>query len=320
MIVGKLLHIISAMLVAILATSCQPHDPFCFHHPHNLVIVEYDWSEAPDAIGIGGTRALFYRSDDGSYVMTADFSGMKGGEIYLREGEYDVISYNSDTEKLFWRGSESITSLETYTRNASLTEELPGFNYEKIPGLVLTPDRIWSAQKMNVKVNRNDTTVITLMPRKVTYEVIWEVTGIKGANRVNACAVSISNVGGSLYLKNERTDNNESLMSGIGKRITKNRTGEVDEIGGFSGKFESFGCTFSDDCKHTFTIYCWAKGGNIKSSYDVTDQFHIVKEDRKIYIKIDADFSIPTGGGDDSESGFIPDVSDWGVVNQDIYI
>lgn len=310
-------YLVGLMLLSLFVASCQPHDPFCFHHPHGAVLVEYDWSQAPDATDIGGTRCYFYRSEDGSYVTTANFSGMKGGSLYLGEGTYDVISYNSDTDKLHWRGDKALSTLETYTRDASLTEELPGFGYKEIEGLVLTPNRLWSGHKDRIYVSRNDTTVVTLVPLKATYEVIWEVTGIKGASRVQACAVSISGVGGSLMLYDWHTERNESLMSGIGRRISGKTKGEED-IGGFQGEFEAFGCNFLEECHHTFTIYCWASGGNVKASYDVAGQFHIVKEDRKIYIKIEADFEIPKGVGGDG--GFNPDVDNWGEINEDIIL
>lgn len=310
---------LAALLCVMLASSCQPHDPFCFHHPHGAVLVEYDWSQAPDAKDIGGTRCYFYRTEDGSHVTTANFSGMKGGSLYLGEGTYDVISYNSDTDKLHWRGEKTLPTLEAYTRDASLTEDLPGFGYEKIEGLVLTPNRLWSGRKDRIYVSRNDTTVVTLVPLKATYEVIWEVTGIKGAKRVDACAVSISEVGGSLMLDDWHTDRNNSLMSGVGRYVASGDKTKADEdIGGFRGEFEAFGCNFLDDCHHTFTIYCWSIGGNIKASYDVTGQFHIVEEDRKIYIRIDADFKIPTDGN--MGDGFRPDVDDWGEENEDIIL
>lgn len=315
--IQKLSYLIILTLLSLATQSCQPHDPFCFHHPHGAVLVEYDWAQAPDAKDIRGTRCYFYRSEDGSYVTTANFSGMKGGSLYLEQGTYDVISYNSDTDKLHWRGTNALSSLETYTRDASLTEDLPGYNYEKIDGLVLTPNRLWSGREDRVYVSRNDTTIITLMPLKATYEVIWEVTGIKGVSRVNACAVSISNVGGSLMLNDWHTERNNSLMSGVGRKII-NKTKNKEDIGGFQGEFEAFGCNFLDECSHTFTIYCWATGGNIKASYNVADQFHIVKEDRKIYIKIKADIEIPNGGN--SDSGFRPDIDGWGEENEDIIL
>lgn len=319
MMTCRLFQSVFVLTLTLVFAACQPHDPFCFHHPHGVVLVEYDWSQAPDANGIGGTRVSFYDAETGAKVAAADFLGMKGGTLYLGEGTYDVISYNSDTDKLHWRGDSRLSTLETYTRDASLTEDLPGFGYEKIEGLVLTPNRLWSGHKNRVYVGRNDTTVVTLVPLKVTYEVIWEVTGIVGSNRVNACAVSISGVGGSLMMDGWLTKRNESLMSGTGRYtgdIGKMQSG--DAIGGFCGEFEVFGCNIREECRHTFTIYCWSDGGNIKASYDVTGQFHVVENDRKIYIRIDAEFEIPTGIGDDG--GFNPDVDDWGNVNEDIIL
>lgn len=306
-----------ALLLGLLVASCQPHDPFCFHHPHGAVLVEYDWSQAPDAKDIDGTRVYFYRTDDGAQAAVANFSGMKGGALHLGEGEYDVISYNSDTDRLHWRGDRRLTTLETYTRDASLTEDLPGFGYEKIDGLVLTPNRLWSGRRNRITVTRNDTTVVTLVPLKATYEVIWQVTGIKGAGRVNACAVSIDGLGGSLMMDDWHTERNTSLMSGTGRHLeTAAKNG--DGTGGFQGEFEVFGCNFLEECRHTFTIYCWSAGGNVKASYDVTDQFHVVEEDRKIYIRIESDLVIPTGGS--SDGGFSPDVDNWGAENEDIIL
>lgn len=307
------------LLLAWLTVSCQPHDPFCFNHPHGAVRVEYDWSYAPDATDIKGTRVYFYKSEDGHRAEMTSFPDMKGGTIYLGAGVYDVVSYNDYTDRVQWRGDDALPTLEAYTRDAELTEDLPGFNFDKINGLVLTPNRIWSGRADRIAVSRNDTTVVTLTPLKATYEVVWEVTGIRGAERVSACAVSISGVGGSLMLDGWQIGRNGSLMSGVGRFMESEsgaKTGE--DAGGFSGKFEVFGCDFSEDCSHTFTIYCWSKGGNKKASYDVTGQFHVVEEDRKIYIRINADFEMPTGGG--SDSGFRPDLDEWQDENEDIIL
>ncbi len=307
------LYLITAIL---LHCSCQPHDPFCLHHSHGVVIVEYDWTEAPDAHDIDGTRVYFYRSDDGSNSFTTTFSGMNGGKIYIDSGNYNVVAYNNDTEKLIWRGQEAISQLETYTRSASLTEELPGYTYEHIDNLVLTPDRLWSGRIDNVNITTTDTTIITIKPQKQTYEVIWQVTGIRGANRVSACAVSITNVGGSLLIDGYRPNNNESVISGIGRHIGNKNNDKT--TGGFNGRFETFGCNFNNDCRHIFSIYCWSAGGNIKASYDVTNQFHVIHNDKKIYINIDADFEIPNNG--ENQGGFNPEVGNWGEINQDLYI
>lgn len=326
MIMQNLTYLCLMLCAVLMLASCQPHDPFCFDHPHGVVVVRYDWSKAPDAAGnVNGTRVSFYRAEDGTHATTANFSGMEGGVVHLSEGSYDVISYNSNTDKLRWRGDKSLATLETYTRDASLTEDLPGFSFERIPGLVLTPNRLWSGRKDAVWAHRNDTTFVTLTPLKATYEVIWEVTGIRGADRVTACAVSLSGVGGSLMLDDWSKKRNESLMSGVGRRI--NHSGgnakAGNSAGGFRGEFEVFGCNFiegltDERCPHTLTIYCWSGGGNILRSFDVTGQFHTVVEDRKIYIRIDGDFDIPTGG--ESDGGFNPDVDDWGEVNEDIIL
>lgn len=309
----------SGVLLAVLAMSCQPHDPFCFNHPHTAVRVEYDWSHAPDATGIKGTRVYFYKSDDGHRAEMASFPGMKGGSIYLGEGVYDVISYNDYTDRLQWRGDDELHTLEAYTREAELTEELPGFNFEVINGLVLAPNRIWSGFRERISVSRNDTTIVTLTPLKATYEVVWEVSGIIGAEMVKACAVSISGVGGSLMLDGWCPGHSGSLMSGVGRFVkTGLETKAGEDTGAFCGEFEVFGCGFSEECHHTLTIYCWSNGGNKKASYDVTGQFHTVNEDRKIYIHINADFEMPTGGG--SDSGFKPDMDEWGEKNEDIVL
>lgn len=303
-----------AAISVLLCVSCQPHDPFCFHHPHGVVVVQYDWSKAPDAVGISGTRVFFFGSDDGSFAAVENFEGMDGGVAYVGAGEYDIICYNDGCDKLMYRGDGSLSTFEAYTRDARLTEDLPGFSYGEIPGLVLTPNRIWSGHSGRVKVARNDTTYITLVPQKTTYELIWEVTGIRGANRVKACAVSVSGLGGSLMLSDGKTECNSSLMAGAGTSMSVSNEG----IGGFHGEMEIFGCQFDEHCSHELTIYCWSNGGNVKATFDVTGQCHVVKEDRKIYIRIETNLEIPSGGS--SGGGFDPSVGGWDEVNEEIII
>ena len=312
---GRYIIMIIILAGGLTLAACRPHDPFCFHHPHGVTVVRYDWSEAPDAGDVGGTTVRFYKADDGSLVTTTHFSGRKGGSLYLNEGVYDVIAHNNDTECLHWRGTASLASLETYTREASITEELPGVTAGEIPGLVLAPDRLYKGYRGRISVLPNDTTIITLIPRKVTHEVIWEVEGVRGAERVKACAATLAGVGGSLFLHGEHTDRHQALMSGVGSRVTVKR--QASDVGSFSGRFEMFGCPFVDTCTHAFTLYCWSAAGLVKASFDVKEQCHVVREDRKIYIKLKTDIEIPAGG---DGAGFSPDVDDWGEVKEEIIL
>ena len=299
-------------------SSCQPHDPLCVHHNHGTTIVVYDWSDAPEA-NVKGTRVYFYRSEDGNRIETENFSGMKGGSIYLSEGNYDVVCYNNDTDKLFWRGADSKYSIEGYTRKASLTEDLPGFSYEEIPGLVLTPNRLWCGESRNIHISENDTNIIVLKPRLATYQLTWRVKNVKGAKRVSACVASIDGVAGSMFAYGLNTGKKDAVMSGIG-RYDVPLAKESDGCGDFTGQMELFGCDFLDDCKHTFTIYCWSGGGNVKASYDVTDQFHCVFGKNEIYVEVEADFEIPSGNGGNGGGGFNPGVGNWNEEHHEIIL
>lgn len=301
-------------LIAVGAVSCESHDSFCFDHHHGVVSVQYDWTKAPDASGIGSTRVNFYRSADGSLAATANFSGMTGGNVHLNAGTYDVIAYNSDTDQVHWRGDGHISTLEAYTRDATLTEDLPGYTYWPIDGLVLYPNRIWRARHDKVTITDIDTTLVTLVPTKATYEVIWSVSGVRQASRANAFAISLSGIGGSLMLGDLNTERNSSLMASAG--VLSNI--DDDGSGTFTGAIEFFGCQQADICHHTLTLYCWANGGNIRATYPLESQLHFVADDRKIYINIEVDIEVPAGGG--GGSGFTPDVDSWGSVNEDILL
>lgn len=301
-----------AMMLTATVTSCESHDTFCFDH-YGAVTVEYDWSEAPDASEISGTRVNFYRTTDGTLAASANFSGLKGGTIHLDRGTYDVIAYNNNTDQVHWRGESHITTLEGYTRQATLTEDLPGFSYEPIPDLVLYPNRLWRARLGELTVTNKDTVTITLTPQKATYEVIWSVSGVRAAKRANAFAISLSGLGGSLMLGDLTTARNNSLMASAGTLNTVDAKG----IGLISGTLEIFGCPQDELCNHTLTLYCWANGGNIRASYPIASQFHVVADDRKIYLHIQADIEIPAGGGD---SGFIPGVDNWDSIDEDIIL
>ncbi len=314
-------YLILTLLLAQMLTSCLPHDPLCLHHEHGMTKVVFDWSKAPDAYP-HGMRVYFYRASDGVLVATSNFMGRDGGTVRLNSGEYMVMSHNNDTERLFWRNVDELSKLEAYTRKAGLTEELPSYSYpEEIPELVLTPDKLWCGGAKSVMINEADSNVVVLIPESVVYQVIWEVEGISGIDRANAGCITISGLGGSYFPDRGTTGASGAKMSSVGERyIVSQRNGATEAVGGFTGEMLVFGCEWLEECHHTLDIYCWSRGGNITRSFDVTTQFHKVTDDRKIYIKVTADFEIPNGNGNEGGGMFEPDLDQWGDIKEDIYL
>lgn len=293
------------------------HDPLCYEHPHGLTLVRFDWSEAPEAAP-AGNRVHFY-PEGGGRPTVADFMGLTGGRVWLSPGRYVAVCHNNDTESVEWRGEDSLTTLEGYMRTTTLTEETPHLSAPPADAwedpLVLAPDRLWVGRVDSVTVTETDTTIVTLFPRRATYLVRWQLDSLEGIGRLLECRVSLTGVAGALRLS-------DTLPVAYPRGHVSGGRIEASDVSGWgsvSGEFESFGCGRDTSCRHVLTVYLWSRGGNLKKSFDVTDQFHRILPGREILLRISDRLTVPIGIPV-GEDGYRPEVEGWEENEEEIVI
>lgn len=304
------------------------------------IIVEYDWSEAPEA-NPKGMCVFFYSTDTDNYYRF-DFDNAKGGEIEIPTGKYVVITYNNDTELVRFSGTNRFSTHTAYTREGDLLEPLYGNgvsstaktdNNERV---CIAPDALWGCHQNDVEIteqgvtyvyipykntkecdcNQNTTKVqtITLYPHDMLCHYSYEVRNVENAEYISKISASLSGMAPSMLLYDESLDK---------ENITVPINGNVDLANHkIIGHFLTFGHTDDNSITHKMTFFVIMTNGSkyMISNHDnlnVTTQVDTAPDKRHVHIIIDG-LKLPDPDNDDD--GWDPSVDDWGVHNEDLKI
>ena len=286
---SSIFHLPSSIILLaslLLLTSCEYKD-LCYDHSHWAYLrTQFDWTQSP-AANTQGMTVLYY-GQDGDEPIRYDFSGMKGGMVPLQPGTYRQVAYNNDTETILYRHTESLETIEAYTRQSSIEEGtqltrsgMPRASGTEDEPVILEPDMLWTAASEAITVQSNgDTARITMQPVERVYEVV----------------VTIHNVPNLQY-----TGQFGGALSGLAPSINV-ATGELGE----GSVTEAFGCQTIDattlqmkfrifgHCphhvegvtnSHLLTVYAiLADGSKWYNTQDVTTQMHDASKNPDGYV------------------------------------
>ena len=87
-------------LCVLLFIACE-HKELCYSHPHFVSVrVTFDWSQIYNHEKPSGMRVIFFPKDEKGESWTFDFPDGKDRVIEIPENDYQVVSFNYDTEAL----------------------------------------------------------------------------------------------------------------------------------------------------------------------------------------------------------------------------
>lgn len=99
-------------LLALLLTGCQPHDPFCFQHPHGArVRVNVDWSQFNEADPTGMTLTLFPTDETQSPTKETTHT-ITHAVFNLLPDKYTAFVFNQSESEF---GSVSFHNMDHYS-------------------------------------------------------------------------------------------------------------------------------------------------------------------------------------------------------------
>ena len=336
----RLSAILTALLLLLGFTSCE-HKELCFDHSHIVrVKVEYDWRDAPEANPYG-MCVFFYPLDPGQEPRRFDFAGLEGGYVDIEAGRYILITYNNDTDGVYFRNMQVYTDLEAFTRNGGLLESLghrsaapPRASGTQDERVVICPDMMWGCQAVDVTVDETGVTythkhweagesrvpddpmvseqVITLFPHELTCIYTYEIRNVKNIQNISRMTASLSGMAGSLNLFTEE----------LGREpVTLPVDAWKDGDSTIRGRFITFGHHEENPMPHKMMLYVWTNDGKAyvygteNEKFDVTDQVHSAPDRRRVHLIIDG-IDIPEPLPDPDDPGaFTPGVDDWGEEN-----
>ena len=186
-------------------TSCDYKD-LCYDHSHSAgVNVRFDWQKAPD-LNAKGMTVLFYDTERTGNPERYDFVGRDGGTARLVTGSYRAVAYNYDTETILYRGMESSSTLEAYTRRSSIEEGTQmaaisrGYTMPRAGGtedepVILEPDPLCGAQSDVFQLDASvagDVTIAPLMRTKVVVVTINHVPNLQYTSQIGGALTGLA--------------------------------------------------------------------------------------------------------------------------------
>ena len=303
-----------------LLTSCDYKELSYDNSQSASVNVRFDWQKAPD-LNAKGMTVLFYDTEKAASPERYDFVGRDGGTARLVTGSYRAVAYNYDTETILYRGMESSSTLEAYTRRSSIEEGTQmaaisrGYTMPRAGGtedepVILEPDPLCGAQSDAFLLDASVTGDVTITPHMRTREVVITINHVPNLQYTSQIGGALTGLAPSVNMTTGELGEETATQA-----FTASAVGDSTIV----MTFRIFGhCPHAQGTQHNahqLTVYAvLADGSKWYYTQDVGDQMHNPShgggtgEDVEIDIEVD-DLPIPkpiVNG-----SGFQPTIDGW---------
>lgn len=311
-------------------SGCDRND-LCYEHPHGSLHVLMDWNLIPSHLGKPeGVCISFYDVMSGKENIT--YRGSDGGSVVVKDGEYNMLVFNSDTELVMFQNLTEFDKAEAYLdiRSRPTYRNSPASKAETKNGIYYNPDtKANDRTQRELTIGQPDRFFATYGSREITSynatqskdtiiahpesRVLFITLEIKvnGIKNVKECRASLSGAARSLILS---TGKPSSETGTIIFNLRKNENAYAETIRSF-GLMQSPPETPPEELiQHFVTLEFLLLDNSVKTfEYDVEGQidFGSIKPEITIPLIIE-EVDIPDvkpGGGD---GGFDADIGDWG--------
>ena len=290
---SSILSIVCICLIQIfLFSSCIFEDLSDCPQPKKMVNVQIlpQWDAQDDLPD--GVRVWFYSINTHKYVQ--DNFLPQGGETELRSGNYRLILYNNDSEKIMFRNIASYETAEAYTS----TVLRPSYeNPVSGEDTFVQPDKLWSDHIDGFEVS-SKSSVIRFQPRQLV-KVFTGKVEVEGLEKVLEVRGAVTGMLGSINLTTEDADRPSTICF--------DASTEHDDV---LFSFRSFGVFYKGHgtTKHILSLEFLLPNGIIQRNVDISNQMENLLPGG--FVEINNKLTIPpdtTGTG----GGFNADVDDW---------
>ena len=316
-----------ALITLFLLSSCKMDmTELCDDHTHTTNMqVTFDWQLSPEATA-KGMAVYFYNLDKpGNDPIRYDFAGMEGGTLKLTPGTWQAIAFNNDTETILLRGTESIHTMEAYTRQSSIEEgtlltRASGERWPTTRGenqtVILEPDQLWCAvsEPFTLGIDEEPRT-ISFKPESRISEISITIRNVPNLQYTSQFGGSITDLAPSIFLASGR--------QGAG-RVTQAFTIDVIDSNTLRMHFHTFGLVpqieeTGEQPTNQLTIYAiLADGTEWSYTEDVTGQLYNQEEQTEnLSINIELE-DLPVPKPIINGSGFQPTIDDWEGTDIDV--
>ena len=319
----------------ILLSGCERND-LCYDHPHENLHVTVVWDSLPQELQQSlpeGVRVSMYAAAQAREEQSgSDYTYYRdtyGGDIMVRDGIYDFLLFNSDTEMIQLRGMDNIHTAEAYlgarTRKPYDTRAVTDkrIYYSEVSRanavtrnetLIAEPDRFFATYCSLETVEtygKNVSDTIYAYPRSRVLRVTLTVR-VQGLEGASSCRASLSGVA-------------QGISLATGECLTETGTAIFDmekaDNSFLSKAINIFGLVSSpegtpeeEQVQHIVQLEFRMKDTSVADyEFEVSDQvdFDAIEPEIEIPIVVEK-IELPEVVIPDSPGGFDATLNDWG--------
>lgn len=300
------------LFLALLAVSCE-HKDLCYMHPHDKEVrISFDWSRIQEQNIPRMVKVILFPVD-GSAYMEFDLPP-EGGIINAPGGDYDIVSFNSDSYVNHMEDVDFSDDNELVVCSAES---------RTFPGKYVSPDFLCWTKVTDGWTDLEDNHLVRMAPERKVAKVTYDIRGISGIDKAKAFYGVFSGCSVEVGLHDGICVERES------EKVRHDIVINMDyKDNAFQGSFWLLGGGFtptqreSDEHTHSLTIYWEKRNGKFGyTTVDITEQvpcdnkLGATMEDFHIELVLDIDITDEDGNEDGM---FDPDVEDWEDIEVDI--
>lgn len=307
-----------AITLLFLICSCEQKD-LCYDHAHaSNVRIVFDWQHSPEA-NPSSMYICLSPTVQSERTIKREFIGKDGGMVQTMVGVgYSALGFNSNIKNMLFRSTDSSLGMEAHLKDADMIEkiglpssQLPRAKDAEAQRMCMEADSLWSAsadEDVYVSVEDNDNGIVrnsTISPlrRFCTYRV--RIFHVENQDKISSSvAGSITGLAGGINLSSGRkTDESVTIPFAV----------NLKEDNSLEGIFQCFGNSTLKGATNHLVIYTVLQDGTKWCyQYDITKQICEAPDPFNVEIVLD---KLPVPDKINGNSGFIPGVSGWNVID-----
>ena len=284
--------------MVLLVCSCTEKDLVYGGEPVRAM-VEFDWTDAPEANPEGMTLLLF-PADRSSQLWRFDIKGCKGGEIELLSGVYNVIAFNNDLPGVEFTNTENFDLFSASARNSGNSSTSPtGMLYSAtLTGKGLFPDK-------------KHTLTIKMMPKALSTVYHISLDSVSGTQRIKTATAIVRGLARSVCLSRQCNSSDTCCLSAP-LHIAPDCPERLETI------TTGFGNPDTADPQIYLDIVVTTSHGKYSKTFDVTDQIMNSQHPKDVYIYIKGldipEADTPINPDDNDGVGISVGVDGWQLI------
>lgn len=346
----KFSYSVAIMAMVLLLYSCQPHDPFCYQHPHGAQVrIDVDWSEfkedQPD-----GMTLLVFPSDGNSAPKQHITHTITHAVMELMPDSYTAMVHNQSASEF---GSVIFSGMDHYSTALVQPERTSSTWYKPVDDEILVLNPEWLAfnhcgavvteemvdggveweedyEHTTRADNIKETLIATLVPQNVIYTLHVSVR-IKGSNNYRAARAAFSGLADGYFIGLEEYHSKKvtHLMENWTLDGSTSGTDSL-RIGSISSEITCFGLPSTHTGKAEenvlrLSILLADNKTRVNRMFNVGSRiYQRTTNGSPLHLYLDLELSeklpdVTPYEGDTGASGFDAEVNDWGdEENKDI--